>query len=56
MHKIASDFTSLPIKYKANDAPLDVLCIGQFRKITFLQIQLWSYIIIAGNFSTTDTK
>jgi len=40
MQNIAADFTSLPIKYKANDAPLYVLCVGQFRRITFSQIQL----------------
>ena len=56
MQNFAADFTSLTIKYKANDAPLDVFCVCQLRKITFSQIQLWIWIIIAGNFSATDTK
>jgi len=30
MQNIEPNFTSLPLKYKANDAPLDVLCVGQF--------------------------
>ena len=35
MQNVAADFASLPIKYKANDAPLEVLRIGKFSIIIF---------------------